>query len=91
MPGEEKRAMEKPYWEGKHYAFLTNNSSTAKKEYMKRFQRLGLEVTEKEGKLLKYEVTNDINKYKFKTGTIISFIPDSKIDEYVNEKTLVLN
>ena len=33
----------------------------------------------KEGKLLKYEVTNDINKYNFKTGTIVSFIPDSKI------------
>lgn len=33
--------------QGKHYAFLTNNSSTCKKEYVKRFQRLGLEVTEK--------------------------------------------
>lgn len=33
----------------------------------------------KEGKLLKYEVTNDTNKYNFKTGTIVSFIPDSKI------------
>lgn len=33
--------------QGKHYAFLTNNSSTSKKEYVKRFQRLGLDVTEK--------------------------------------------
>lgn len=34
--------------QGKQYAFLTNNSSTSKKEYMKKFRSLGLEVTEKE-------------------------------------------
>lgn len=33
----------------------------------------------KEGKLLSFDVSNDTSKYKFKTGTIVSFIPDEKI------------
>lgn len=34
--------------QGKHFAFMTNNSSSAKKQYLEKMKRLGIEVTAKE-------------------------------------------
>lgn len=34
--------------QGKHFTFLTNNSSSSKEQYLEKFKRLGIEVTEKE-------------------------------------------
>lgn|SRR3712207_128847 len=34
--------------QGKYFAFITNNSSSAKKQYLEKFRRLGIEVSAKE-------------------------------------------
>ena len=34
--------------QGKHFAFMTNNSSSAKQQYLEKMKRLGIEVTAKE-------------------------------------------